>query len=194
MAGMCKSTISRTVAQTFTDRGQLGAIFFFKRGEHDRANANQVFTTIAHDLVCQIPALLPHAHKAINNDPGIARKTLKEQFEKLIFQPLTDIGPTAASSSIFVIDALDECEREGDVSAILVDWSQHAVVQLYVVQQTDGPGHTRALRDIDIGSLYRVAKLCRQSHGVIHSCFSCIGDASLYQKPAPVARWRHFPP
>lgn len=50
-AGTGKSTISRTVAQAFADKGRLGASFFFKRGEHDRENASLFFTTIAVDLV-----------------------------------------------------------------------------------------------------------------------------------------------
>lgn len=50
-------------------------------------------------------------HKAIDDDPWIAR-ALKEQFDRLIFQPLTNIGSTQARSSILVIDALDECDRD----------------------------------------------------------------------------------
>jgi hypothetical protein len=42
MAGTGKSTVSRTVAQMFADRGQLGASFF-KRGERDRGNARFFF-------------------------------------------------------------------------------------------------------------------------------------------------------
>jgi hypothetical protein len=36
MAGTGKSTVSRTVAQTFSDKEILGASFFFKRGERDK--------------------------------------------------------------------------------------------------------------------------------------------------------------
>ena len=120
MAGTGKSTISRTVAQTFTHRAQLGASFFFKRGEHDRENASLFFTTITHDLVRHIPELLPCVHEAVNNEPRIADKSLKEQFDKLIFTPLSKVHPTwSASSIILVIDALDECDRDGDVRIIL---------------------------------------------------------------------------
>lgn len=38
MTGTGKSTISRTVAQTFASPNRLRASFFFKRGEFDRAN------------------------------------------------------------------------------------------------------------------------------------------------------------
>jgi WD40 repeat protein/Mrp family chromosome partitioning ATPase len=118
-AGTGKSTISRTVAQAFADQGRLGASFFFKRGEHDRENASLFFTTIAVDLVRQIPELATPIHQAIDEDPGIARKVLREQFEKLIYQPLAYIGPTSSARPILVIDALDECDREGDIRTIL---------------------------------------------------------------------------
>jgi hypothetical protein len=51
MAGTGKSMKSRTVAQRFFDQERLGASFFFKRGEHDRENADLFFTTIIFDLV-----------------------------------------------------------------------------------------------------------------------------------------------
>ncbi|KAF2184134.1 hypothetical protein K469DRAFT_710047 [Zopfia rhizophila CBS 207.26] len=47
MARTGKSTIARTVAQSFADKRQLGASFFFKRGKGDRGHAARVFTTIA---------------------------------------------------------------------------------------------------------------------------------------------------
>jgi hypothetical protein len=47
MAGTEKSTIARTVAQSFANRGQLGASFFLKKGEGECGNALQFFTTIA---------------------------------------------------------------------------------------------------------------------------------------------------
>jgi WD40 repeat protein len=118
MAGTGKSTISRTVAQTFADCGQLGASFFFKRGEHDRENARLFFPTIVHELLRQIPALRSHIQKAIDNDPAIASRALKEQFDKLIFQPLIEASSTQSQRSILVIDALDECHRD-HVSIIL---------------------------------------------------------------------------
>src|SRR5579871_6684454 len=88
MAGTGKSTISRTIAQSFADDGQLGASFFFKRGEGDRGNASKFFTTITFQLVHRVPSLKPYVRSAINAEPRISQKSLKEQFEKFIFQPL----------------------------------------------------------------------------------------------------------
>jgi Mrp family chromosome partitioning ATPase len=121
MAGAGKSTIARTVAQSFASRGQLGASFFFKKGEGERGNASRFFTTIASDLVVHEPALVPGIRKALEEDSKIADKSLKDQFEKLILQPLLDIEQTRSQvlAHVVVIDALDECEQEHDIRAIL---------------------------------------------------------------------------
>jgi hypothetical protein len=121
MAGTGKSTISRTVAQVFAAQGQLGASFFFKRGESERGNASRFFATIATQLLRRVPAIVPFVRKAIDADDDISGKPMKDQFEKLIFQPLSEIGqvPAAMSKLVIVIDALDECHREGDIRDIL---------------------------------------------------------------------------
>ncbi|KAH3955952.1 hypothetical protein HBI80_255840 [Parastagonospora nodorum] len=92
--GHGKSTIARTVAQSFASRGQLGASFFFKKGERERGNASRFFTTIATDLVACKPGMLPGIRKTLNEDPAISHKALKDQFEKLILQPLLGIKQT----------------------------------------------------------------------------------------------------
>jgi hypothetical protein len=121
MAGTGKSTISRSAAEAFARKGQLGASFFFKRGERDRGTGSRFFTTIAAQLVHKVPVMVPYVRKVIDADPTISEKSLKEQFEKLIFQPLSEMGraPTRMSTLVIVIDALDECEREGDIRTIL---------------------------------------------------------------------------
>ena len=121
MAGTGKSTVARTVAQSFADEGQLGASFFFKKGEGDRGTASRFFTTIATDLMAHMPELISGITKAIDADPAISEKALKDQFEKLILQPLleTEHAPPNRLRLIIVIDALDECERDEDIKIIL---------------------------------------------------------------------------
>jgi hypothetical protein len=121
MAGTGKSTISRTVAQSFADDGKLGASFFFKRGEGERGNASRFFTTIAAQLVRTVPAIVPYLSKAIDADPAISGRLMKKQYENLILQPLSEVGRISASTLklVIVIDALDECEREGDIRNML---------------------------------------------------------------------------
>ena len=121
MAGTGKSTIARTVARLFADERQLGASFFFKKGEGDRGTAGRFFTTIAKDLMAHEPGLISGIAKAIDADPGISDKALKEQFEKLILQPLSELrqAPPNVLGLLIVIDALDECERDEDIKVIL---------------------------------------------------------------------------
>src|SRR5215213_8820942 len=113
MAGTGKSTISRTIASSFKAKGQLGASFFFKRGEGSRANGKRFFTTIAVQLAEHFRDMISSIRKVIEADRYISEKALREQFDKLIFQPLSKIM-TASTKVVVVIDALDECERKDD--------------------------------------------------------------------------------
>jgi len=121
MAGTGKSTISRTVAKKFADKGDLGASFFFKRGEGDRGHAGLFIETIATQLVQKVPSLAPHVQKAIEADPVISGKALKVQFETLVLQPLRKMqtDPQKSSRIVIVIDALDECDQEEDIGIII---------------------------------------------------------------------------
>ncbi|MCJ1347056.1 hypothetical protein MMC31_005277, partial [Peltigera leucophlebia] len=121
MAGTGKSTIARTVAESFAQRRQLGASFFFKKHEDDCSSASKFFTTIARDLMTHIPGLTSNIANAINADPTIAKMGIKGQFEELILQPLNKTRQTnlSASRHVIVIDALDECKQEEDIKLIL---------------------------------------------------------------------------
>ncbi|KAF2731741.1 hypothetical protein EJ04DRAFT_514396 [Polyplosphaeria fusca] len=121
MAGTGKSTIARTASQSFAEAGQLGASFFFKKGEGERGNASRFFSTVATDLVAREPGMFPGTRKALDEDPALSQRALKDQFEKLIFHPLSGVSQTHSTipAWVIVVDALDECEREEDVRAIL---------------------------------------------------------------------------
>jgi hypothetical protein len=62
-AGIGKSTISRTVARWLAHQDghtgvDLGASFFFKRGEGDRGSASRFFSTITRELVLKYQGLM----------------------------------------------------------------------------------------------------------------------------------------
>ena len=120
MAGTGKSTISRTVALSFADKGYLGASFFFKRGEADRGSLAKFFTTIAADLVVKEPATAPHIKDVLDADPSITTKNAREQFDKLFQQPLSKAMSTMKDDPVVVIvDALDECESDVDIKLMI---------------------------------------------------------------------------
>ena len=146
MAGTGKSTIARTVARSFSDEGQLGASFFFKKGEGDRGIASKFFTTIATDLIAHVPELISDIRKAIDADPAISEKALKDQFEKLILQPLLNIRKATpnALGLVIVVDALDECEPEEDIQTILHLLAQtrslgQALLRVFVTSRPELP-------------------------------------------------------
>ncbi|KAI8633534.1 vegetative incompatibility protein HET-E-1 [Xylariaceae sp. FL1651] len=119
MAGTGKSTISRTLAHTFSD-SELGASFFFKRGEGDRGVVSKLFTTITVHLVQRKPELRPYVKLAIDNKHRISETGLQEQFEKLILEPLSRISPSNPKENVLIIiDALDECEPEEEVDELI---------------------------------------------------------------------------
>ncbi|KAM0348445.1 hypothetical protein ACHAP4_010960 [Fusarium culmorum] len=126
MAGTGKSTIARTVAHSRSKRGDLGASFFFKRGEMDRGNLNKLMSTLAHQLALSIPGVAFFIKKTLDANPAIVGKSVKEQFEKLIQEPLSEAAatPTTPSSVVMVIDALDECDQEADIRLLINIFSQ----------------------------------------------------------------------
>ncbi|KAH7025212.1 heterokaryon incompatibility protein-domain-containing protein [Microdochium trichocladiopsis] len=116
MAGTGKLTVSRTIAQRF-DKGMLAGSFFFKRGEIDRGNATKFFTTLAAHFAIRVPHVRRLARSTLDADPRLPSKGLREQFERLIWQPLTQLQDP--QTFIIVIDALDECDRDEDIRVII---------------------------------------------------------------------------
>jgi energy-coupling factor transporter ATP-binding protein EcfA2 len=121
MAGTGKSTISRTVARLLKDTNYLGASFFFKRGEGDRGNAKKFFPTLTRQLMLRIPELRYSVQAALDYDPDIMSKSLVEQFEQLILQPLLKLDQLGRQpqTAVIVIDALDECDHDQDIRTII---------------------------------------------------------------------------
>ncbi|EYB30533.1 hypothetical protein FG05_30173 [Fusarium graminearum] len=126
MAGTGKSTISRTVAHLRSKRGDLGANFFFKRGEMDRGNLNKLMSTLAYQLAFSIQGAAFFIKKTLDDNPAIVGKSTREQFQKLIQEPLSDAAAVAKamSSVVIVIDALDECDQEADIRLLIHIFSQ----------------------------------------------------------------------
>lgn len=122
-AGTGKSTISRTLALSFRDKGQLAAGYFFKRGEEDRNGTARFFSTIASQLVDTIPRFGTHLKMSLKQlgKAAIEKRALGEQFDKLIWTPISSMVPDKSRPliKVIVVDALDECERPNHISRIL---------------------------------------------------------------------------
>jgi hypothetical protein len=118
-AGTGKSTVARTIARTYHDKGQLGATFFFSKGGGDLSNANWLMTTLALQLATRIPLLRRFIYDAHKEEKDIVDQQIVSQWDKLIFHPMASMsGNFCPSPIVLLIDALDECENENAVQAI----------------------------------------------------------------------------
>lgn len=144
MAGTGKSTISRTVAQSFAKTGRLGASFFFKKGHADRGGLARFFTTIAAQLAVNLPTTSPHIRDVLDADPSIVIKNAREQFDKLFREPLSKAATTRDYPIIIVVDALDECESDKDIRLIihlfsLANSEQSTPIKVFLTSRPDLP-------------------------------------------------------
>lgn len=121
MAGTGKSTISRTVAASLKEHGNLAASFFFKRGAGDQGDAKRLFSTIAWQLAIAIPGLASNIKQAIERHPDISVKPIEQKFNQLLLQPICELKKSIPKQTqlVIVIDALDECENDQDIKEIL---------------------------------------------------------------------------
>lgn len=137
MAGTGKSTISRTIAQSFAAQGMLGASFFFKRGEGDCGNIYKLVTTIAAQIAAKYPAIASKLTTAMDSDSSVVGRGLRQQFTKLILEPLQAFPHHGGelATTVIIIDALDECDSDDDIR-LLIDLFSRASSLLSVRLRT----------------------------------------------------------
>jgi hypothetical protein len=121
MAGIGKSTVSRTVAEALDNEGRLGASFFFKRGRADRSHAKLFFPTIAKQLADKIPDLGHAIAAALEEDSLLCEKHMTKQFGELLLQPFQSnlSSQTLPADCFLIVDALDECEDMEQAKTLL---------------------------------------------------------------------------
>ena len=122
-AGTGKSIIARTISREYYDKGRQGenffASFFFSRGEEDVSDAGKFATSIAVQLA-KFPVLEEWIHKAASDDDRIANKILHDQWKQLVVEPMSKLETKLVRKSlVLVIDALDECDKQGDIRRVL---------------------------------------------------------------------------
>lgn len=170
MAGTGKSTISRTLSRSFSNSRQLGASFFFKRGEADRNAAAKFFSTIAAQLSQTEVAVAPYIKNALEEDPTLVQKSLSEQFQKLILNPLSSLPDDFKQQStlLIVVDALDECDIEDDIRVLIKLFSraktQAPRLRIFVTSRPELPPR---MGFGDLSGKYEKLVLHEISHSVV---------------------------
>ncbi|KAF7118472.1 hypothetical protein CNMCM5793_007993 [Aspergillus hiratsukae] len=94
IAGTGKSTVIRTAAEIFHRQGSMGASFFFSRTGELRNQTTALFTTLASQLADSLPELRPYMSKAIDQDKSIGEQLPRNQWERLILEPLLELDKT----------------------------------------------------------------------------------------------------
>ena len=92
-AGTGKSTIARTIAQEYEDKGELGAYMFFIRGKTgpkamSTTITNMVIQTVTYKLARHNPQIAELIYAEIGNDKGPEFPSSETLFNKLLCNPL----------------------------------------------------------------------------------------------------------
>ena len=130
MAGTGKTTIAFTFSQILDNIQLLGASFFCSHLDTDSSNADLIFPTLAYELARHSTAASNALVNALEKDHNAGHKSLRDQFLNLIVTPTkaASEGVSTPKPLIIVIDALDECADQRDVSDVLAIIRQYSSV------------------------------------------------------------------
>ena len=155
LAGTGKSTIAQTFATTCFADGVLGASYFCSRDSDQRSNLQNIFPTLAFQLVYQYPEFREELLKHLKAKPDVGRGSLSSQMEKLIVEPLK----AKRIRTLIIIDALDECKDTQPESAILFTLSKYVDQIPHVKFFITGRPETHVRSGFRLPSLQPVTKV-----------------------------------
>ncbi len=109
-AGMGKSTIASEFCRRHQE--ELGASFFFRRGDPTLGSTSQFFPTIADQLAQSHRELRPHiVHAARQHLQNGSSQQMRYVVRDLIVEPLRSIAASDTPRIFVVVDGLDECNE-----------------------------------------------------------------------------------
>jgi hypothetical protein len=111
IAGTGKTTVAQSVCEMLSDR--LVGTFFFSRNSAERRRPSNILPTLIYRLAYSRPAFRQSICDAIERDPDVSSKAVQIQSQKLISEGMKNVQNTDQSPILFVLDALDECDKEG---------------------------------------------------------------------------------
>jgi ABC-type dipeptide/oligopeptide/nickel transport system ATPase subunit len=111
IAGTGKTTVSQSVCAML--KPHLGAVFFFSRNSAERRRPSSILPTLIYQLAYKRPAIQEAICDVIAQDPDISMKAVQIQFQKLISEGLMQVRGAGLAPVLFVLDAVDECNKEG---------------------------------------------------------------------------------
>ncbi|KAG2150892.1 hypothetical protein DEU56DRAFT_977589 [Suillus clintonianus] len=136
-AGVGKSAVAFTVAermrglkvteQTYVEK-RLAGTFFFSRKHTKRCTTGYFFATLVYQLATNFPSIRKDVNRAIRDNPALLDpdKALCDQMEALFLQPLRNLRLRLRGCQplSFVIDALDECTSQPELTDLILSLAQ----------------------------------------------------------------------
>ena len=119
-AGTGKSTICHTTAAELQQAKRLAATFFFSRKKGAREDVTKLIPTLAYQIAQHLPSTQLHMQRALQEDRTLLSQTMEYQFQKLIAEPVRDVGDVRARDrTLVIIDGLDECAERNRLLALV---------------------------------------------------------------------------
>ncbi|KAG2051909.1 hypothetical protein BDR06DRAFT_570926 [Suillus hirtellus] len=132
-AGVGKSAVAFTVAETMRDlkvteethiEKRLAGTFFFSRKHTKRCTTGYFFVTLVYQLASNFASVRNDVNRIIRDNPALLDpdKSLRDQLEALFIQPLRrlQLRLHGCPPLAFVVDALDECTSETELSDLIL--------------------------------------------------------------------------
>lgn len=113
LAGTGKSTIAQSISEHLAQEGRLGASFFISRFVAERRDPNAIVCSIIYQLARYKETLRSLICRALREEPDLVDKPLQVQINQLLAQPICNGAEHLENSIVLVIDALDECNKDG---------------------------------------------------------------------------------
>jgi len=136
-AGVGKSAVAFTVAERMKGlkvieethvEMRLAGTFFFSRKHTKRCTAGYFFATLAYQLATNFPSIRKDVNRAIRNNPALLGPDtpLCDQMKALFLQPLRklQLRLRGCQPLTFVVDALDECTSEPELTDLILSLAQ----------------------------------------------------------------------
>ena len=140
-AGFGKSAIARTLAELWDRSERLAGTFFFFRNSGDQSKVVRLVPTLAHHLTRYIPETIKSIENALIEDASILLQPIKQQFQKLIINPVAAL-PKQSHRRMIIIDALDECEDRESIRQLIefitrIDYSKFPIDILFTSRREE---------------------------------------------------------
>ncbi|KAJ7445073.1 WD40-repeat-containing domain protein [Mycena latifolia] len=117
-AGYGKTSIAYSFCQKLERQKLLGASFFCSRAAESTTRVSNILPSVCYNLGTLDPLIIAIIQRILFEDPDIGLKSSAEQFSKLLLPVATRLVQEKFSP-IIVIDGLDECADDKEVSALV---------------------------------------------------------------------------